>query len=454
MVRSRLVFVKHLSLAVACLALCACGVEFLLHLHDAWSQGVGCDSERNACIPSWTVHHQLRPDARISVTDPDDGTEITWRTNSFGLRGPEIEIPKPAGVYRVVCLGDESTLAAETPAAETFCARLAEMLARVSPAKIEVVNAGCPQSGPLLSYLTLRHNLMALSPDLVILHFDMSDLADDHRCRRSVRMQGELPLYCPHPELERKRTAQESYWVTRLEMWRHGKRGLGYMLGCDEAPGDAKDIESPRGVYAWLRDDAPDWTVYVEQTLGVLEQMADLCRRSHCEFVLSAVPCPWQISAEASCGPGVRARAGVEEHALYANRAPFDTLADFASRTRVGFCDAWAEFRQAERPERLFRKNAARFSPPGHELYARTMARFLVHTIAGPWRMGTPSSAPLGEPLTGTGSLEQTADAGRAEFVRQPPAAVSAALGAPQEIERSARERRVGSAGRAREATR
>jgi len=108
--------------------------------------------------------------------------------------------------------------------------------------------------------------------------------------------------------------------------------------------------------------------VYVEQTLDVLGQLSLLCRRGNTDFVLAAVPSPWQISAEASTGPGVRALAGLDDHALYGSRAPFDTLAGFARKTRFATAIRRPPLVRAERPERLYLNNAARFSPAGHEL--------------------------------------------------------------------------------------
>jgi hypothetical protein len=233
----------------------------------------------------------------------------------------------------------------------------------------------------------LKHSLVALSPDLVICNFDMSDVADDHRCRRYVRMKGPQPLYCPHPELEWERSATERFWVQRLLMWRHGERGLGYVFGTDDQPEDGRDINSPKGMYAWLRDDAPDWSVYIEQTLGVIGQTAELCSRSSCKFVLTIVPCPWQVSAEASNGPGVRSRCGVPEHVLYTNRAPQQMLAAFAKKEGIPFCDVSRLFARFERPERLFLKNAARFSATGHDLYARIVGSFVEQNIPGPWKL-------------------------------------------------------------------
>jgi hypothetical protein len=397
MVRSRLPFPKHPVLAVVILGLSVCGVEFGLHLHDACLTDTGSYSDRNACAPSWTVHHLLKPDVRISATDPDTGSEVSWRTNSWGLRGGEIEIPKPVGRYRVVCLGDDSTLAPETPSAETFCARLRGILAQASPMEVEVINAGCPQYGPLLSLLLLKHSLLGLAPDLVVCNFDMSDVADDHRCRRSVRMNGSQPLYCPHPELERERNAAERMWVERLLMWQHAKHGLAYLLGGEDRPEDNRDIDAPQGTYAWLRDDPPDWSVYVNQTLDMIGAINQVCRRSNCQFVLAAIPAPWQVSASAAGGPGVRTRVGVEEHAVYKSRVPFETLATYAKKQGILFCDPSKIFVRVKEPDRLYRRNAARFSARGHDLYARVLGRFVQLSVPGPWGSGPPQ-APRSEP--------------------------------------------------------
>ena len=195
--------------------------------------------------------------------------------------------------------------------------------------------------------------------------------------------------------MERQRSAKEKVWIDRLLTWRHCRRGIALWIGGAADPEDIRDIDSPQGTYAWLREEPPDWSVYIDQTLEVLGQLSNLCRQANCEFVLADVPCPWQVSAEASDGPEVRARAGVEPHALYKSMVPFETLGAFAAKERIPFCSAVAFFRRAEQPERLFYRNAARFSPTGHELYARIVGTFLIRNIVGPWQAGrSPSGSP------------------------------------------------------------
>jgi hypothetical protein len=197
-------------------------------------------------------------------------------------------------------------------------------------------------------------------------------------------------LYCPHPELERQRTAAERLWVERLLMWQHAKHGVAYLLGSEDRPEDSRDIDAPQGTYAWLRDDPPDWSVYIDQTLDVIGQIGRVCRRSNCQFVLSPIPAPWQISAEASDGPGVRTRVGVEEHTVYKSRIPFNTLSAYARKAGILFCDASVVFGRVKQPERLFRRNVAHFSATGHELYARILGRFVEQSVPGPWGSGRP----------------------------------------------------------------
>jgi len=387
MVSSRLAFLKHLILAIGSLGLCVCGTELALHVYQSWAECAVCRADKSACSPSWTVHHTLKPEVHVTVVDPDLGTEVRWGTNSLGLRGPEIEVPKSPGTYRILCLGDDSTLAPETNQDETFCARLKELLPTNSSVNLEVINAGCPQTGPLLGFLALRHRLFALAPDLVVFNFDMSNVAEDHRCRRSVRMNGNEPLYCPHPDLERQRTASEVFWVERLLLWQHAKRGVGHLLGAEDQTEDVRDIDAPQGVYAWQRDDAPDWSVYIDQTLEVLGQMASASHRANSEFVVAVIPSPWQISADASNGAGVRERAGLQERVLYKSRLPFDSLSAYCEKANILYCEPSPAFSGAEHPERLFRENVARFSASGHELYARVLERFLVANVVGPWRV-------------------------------------------------------------------
>jgi hypothetical protein len=100
--------------------------------------------------------------------------------NSFGLRGAEIVLEKPADTIRIVCLGGSTTFSdgASTDSA-TYPARMERMLRdhyRGSPFRVEVINAGvnCYNSFESLIYFQTR--LLDFSPDIAIFHHAINDV--------------------------------------------------------------------------------------------------------------------------------------------------------------------------------------------------------------------------------------------------------------------------------------
>ncbi|MGH7202792.1 MAG: hypothetical protein ACREJB_19455, partial [Planctomycetaceae bacterium] len=292
--------------------------------------------------------------------------------------------PKPSGTYRVLCLGDEAVLAAEVEELHTFCARLEALLQTRTPLKVEVINAGVPGYCPLLSYLQVRHRLVALQPDLIILNVAMSDVADDRRYRRLTRMDQGVPLACPHPELhvsESPLFLADQFLLLRWAQCRAAD------LSLEDLPEDRSDIDAPAGMSAWLRDDPPDWTVHIEQALSPIGPLQQLADGVYARFFVSVVPAPWQVSPAASSGPGVRSAAGVPDGVVYRSRRPFELIGGELAERQVPFCDPSPSFARVERPERLYLQNAAALSQHGHELYARELANFILRHIPGAWSL-------------------------------------------------------------------
>jgi len=99
------------------------------------------------------------------------GHEI--RFNSLGLRGPEVELPKPAGRLRVVCEGGSTTfdlLAADD--ASTWPSRLGRLLGPGA----DVVNAGFPGWTSVQSLVALELRDVDLAPDVVVVYSGINDL--------------------------------------------------------------------------------------------------------------------------------------------------------------------------------------------------------------------------------------------------------------------------------------
>ena len=381
MIRSCFLWCKHLVYAVAVLALVACLAEIGLRVYDsATAQVTRRDLyDRGIVCKSWFVHHALKPSHNFAVKSPDTGERIRIAVNSLGLRGPEPLIPKPSGTVRIVCLGDDSTFAQGIPEAQTFCALLqAELAGKGVAAPLEVINAGVPDYCPLLSYLQYRHELLALQPDLVILNFDMSDVADDYIVRRiAVMSTAGVPLSCSHPALELPRAARKQETDSALLVPQFVRQQINTVLAERTLGEKSRTIESPHCRYLWLEDQPPDWSVHISQALSPLGHLADLARSSGARLVVAACPAPWQVSAAASSGLQVRERAGVPQDALFRSRGPFQTVAEYCQSHGIPFCDVWGAFTAASEPEQLYLQNAAELSTEGHALYAYQLAAFV-----------------------------------------------------------------------------
>lgn len=414
MIRSRLVCLKHICLAVLTLTLLVCALEVGLHLHgifreQPWNGGEPVDQ---LLVKSWLTYQSLKPSQTLSSHNPDTQSSVQVVTNSFGLRGSEILVPKPPGVFRIICLGDESTLAAGIEEPYTFCSLLQDYLQKYSQFKVEVVNAGVPDYCPLLSYLQVKHSLLGFQPDLLILNFDMSDIADDHKCRRHTQIGSESePLSCPHPDLVKaKRQPHHIRILDRFFITKWCKRQLGDIVPVSNLSEDLRDIDSRLGRYAWLQDEPPDWSIYIQQAFSPIDKLKLLTDRALVRLVVSTYPAPWQVSATASSE--ARAALGIPEGTLYRSRLPFSRLGDYLQRREIPFCDTSSAFQNSANADRLYLKNDVQFSEEGHELYARELAEYVRKTVfvirvegiyeqnqpqQPPFRQAGPSNLFLGE---------------------------------------------------------
>lgn len=97
-----------------------------------------------------------------------------FSTNSRGFRGTrEYAEDKPAGVYRIIVLGDSVTLGHGVSDDETFSYVLEQRLSDLRPT--EVINMGVSGFGTAEELIQLRAMGLAYQPDLVILTYFPND---------------------------------------------------------------------------------------------------------------------------------------------------------------------------------------------------------------------------------------------------------------------------------------
>jgi hypothetical protein len=110
---------------------------------------------------------------------PDYTVEI--RTNAQGMRADEdIDYAKPAGVRRILVLGDSFAMGYGVDLDDTF---LAQMQRRLEPevGPLQIVNLAVSGHGNAEELIMLREEGLRYDPDLVLLAWHRTDLADNVR---------------------------------------------------------------------------------------------------------------------------------------------------------------------------------------------------------------------------------------------------------------------------------
>lgn len=103
--------------------------------------------------------------------------EVEYRINALGLRGPETRVGKPAGVRRVVVLGDSIAFGYWVAEQDAFPRQLETLLnASTRAERVEVLGFGVPGYNLEQEIETLRVKALAFAPDVVVVAFCLNDL--------------------------------------------------------------------------------------------------------------------------------------------------------------------------------------------------------------------------------------------------------------------------------------
>lgn len=109
-----------------------------------------------------------------------EGTQATIVTNSLGLRSPEIEVPKPAGVLRIAVVGASSVMGTYTRNNDDM---LSERLQQKLPGyyagapPIQFINAGIAGYSLADQQVMVEKVLLPLGVDAVVLYPGFNDLS-------------------------------------------------------------------------------------------------------------------------------------------------------------------------------------------------------------------------------------------------------------------------------------
>ncbi len=349
MVRRPLRLILHIAAASALVLLGFAAMEgYLLQREQAGRDQLAEPLMGALLVPAAATDHALRPGAVWQSRD-GDGHEVRIQINSLGLRGPEPVVPKPPGLLRVVVLGDEQVFAPQLSEAKTLVRHLEQRLAMATRRHVEVINAGVPGYCPLLSLLQFRHDLLGLQPDLVILNFDATDVADDRVYRPQLVLdEHDRCLYCPHPLLAGGSDPVDG--ASALRQFASGRwliRRFGSLSGTE----CLADV--------WFSDvGAADWSPHVRLGLRPLAELNEIVRGLSARFVLTATP------------PACAMERPSDLHRFYS------ILRDFAVKHGVEFCDTEFLFTRPAPPASAVVSSGG-LTPAGHAAIADALIRYL-----------------------------------------------------------------------------
>lgn len=135
----------------------------------------------------------FEPDAKLGWKLAAGATGV-WggsrvEVNGHGLRGPDRPYEKPAGLRRVLALGDSVTFGFSLDYEDTFVARL-EQLLRARGEAVEVINGGVGGYSPWQVHEFLATEGLRYRPDLAIVFLVLNDVDEKFALER---FGGEFP---------------------------------------------------------------------------------------------------------------------------------------------------------------------------------------------------------------------------------------------------------------------
>jgi hypothetical protein len=255
---------------------------------------------------------------------------------------------------------------------------LQELLQSRTQIPIEVINAAIPHGCPLTEWLTYRHRTLGLQADLVLVHANFADLADDRDLRRFTTCDRHgVPVCCSHPLLSKKACVNIGDWRNQFCVldW-------GYQQVWKQVEETAPVRQGPS---IWSNVESLSDSGEYGQMLEPLKHLARLCDASYGRCVAWTTPSPWQLSATATAQGTARHEAGVPKKGLISSRAPFESMSRILRDWKIACLDAGGAFPSGSEADSLFLADQPRWTEAGHDRVARFVAEQVVQHLPGPW---------------------------------------------------------------------
>lgn len=286
-------------------------------------------------VPDHHCGSRLRPSTAGVWNSEGHGVVVI---NSHGFRGPELFAPKPDHLFRIAVLGDSFIEAFQVDDADSFCRQLQQQLSRNSDPDFrrrtfEVINCGVSGYGTGQQLQMLKHHVLPLAPDAVLLAFYPEN--DIRNNLRSLERDEARPYFVPDrdgnlslddafrtstPYL----TAESSYEQIKAEVVNRSRilqllkhtRQYGFRPRLPVPPRDPEELlmkAIDEASYIYQESDIPDhhlaWTV----TEQLLREISIVCREHQVPMVVFTVSTPAQVFPNSALRQRLLARFGIPD---------------------------------------------------------------------------------------------------------------------------------------------
>lgn len=120
-------------------------------------------------VPDKVLGYRLKPYS----------TQAEYVFNSSGYRGPDFEVPKPSGIYRIICIGGSTTIGSSILENNTYPQILQRKLTPFFSQMgltVEVINAGVFGYHSWHHLIQIKNEFKGYQPDLYVLMLGLEDL--------------------------------------------------------------------------------------------------------------------------------------------------------------------------------------------------------------------------------------------------------------------------------------
>ena len=331
------------------------------------------------------VHHALAPNTRSQFRSHEFA--YIQDVNSLGLRGPELQLNKKPGTYRILMLGDSFTMGKGVDDDKTFSVVLEQSLNRKNAAIngnwiFQVLNAGVDSYSPILSFLQLKRMAAPLDPDMVVFNLDMSDVIQEVAYRNAARYgsNGEIVGISSSAEGEYanghdlallvRDWIDRNLYVTRLILYYAQKSGAGSSALTIR---NTVIVANAQLLKHTLSDDTEDRTEQYQKLFASILSMKKFCDSRAIRFILTVYPWGHQVN-EREWTPG--RRAFVSDGVPVSDKT-VNAVEDFAKANSITLLNVFGAFRSYKGERLLYYSYDMHWTPAGHELMARELDRVL-----------------------------------------------------------------------------